>query len=335
MDKARIFAGNSNRKLAEDIAKRLSLPLTSCELRSFANSETHICVNESVRGKDIYIIETGASTLDENGVTHTVNHHLMNLYLLAKTLRRSQCGTITAIIPNFPYARQDKKDSARGAICAADVCELLTFANVERLVCVELHNPCIQGNMPTSFDNLYTTDLIKDYCVKHIFKADYKKQFIVISPDAGAMNKTEVFAGKVGLNVAILSKKRDLTKENTVTSMVLLSMGGTNCEGRTGLIIDDMLDTGGTLMKTIAALKKNGIKDVIVAVTHGIMSGPAIDRINECDDLKSVIVSDSLDQTEHMMRCPKLSVYSLAPLLSCVIKRLIEGGSISDLFNEK
>ena len=340
MNQIKVFTGNSNKKLAQNICKNLGIQSGDCELRTFANGETRICIGESIRDKDIYIIDTGATVMStsNDGKTRiqTVNDNIMNLYLLMRTCQRSGCGKITTIIPHFPYARQDKKDSARGSISAADIVDMFKLAGVERIVSVELHNGCIQGffqgDGKKCFDNLYTTDLLKDYFQTYIFlQSDYKKKYIVVAPDAGAISKNEIFAAKVGLSVAYLSKQRDYTVENTVSKSVLLS----NCDfqGRTAIIVDDMLDTGGTILKTIEVLKHNGIKDVIVAVTHGLLSGPAIDRINSCPDIKYVIVSDTLDQTDNLKRCEKLRVFSVGPLLANVIKNLANGQSISQLFD--
>lgn len=331
-----LFAGNSNPKLAKDICDILGIKLGKSELRTFANGETRVCIGESLNDRKIYILETGASVYT-NGKVQTVNDNIMNTYLLMRTCQRSACGKITCIMPNFPYARQDKKDAPRGAISSADIVDMLKLAGMKRLVCVELHNPCIQGFFQGKgkkrVDNLYTTDLIQEYFENFIFKEDdYQNDYIVVAPDAGAVSINEVFASKVGLNLAFLSKQRDYDTENQVSRSVLLS----NCDfqGRTAIIVDDMLDTGGTIVKTVEVLKENGIKDVIVAVTHGLLSGPAIDRINQCNDIKFVIVSDSIDQTENLKRCDKLRVFTLAPLLAEVIRRIHSKtkGSVSELF---
>lgn len=338
MDRVRIFAGNANKPLALNICKTLGIELGDCELRTFANSETKVCIGETVRGKDIFIIDTGScvTVTDSRGNTRiqTVNDNIMNIYLLSRTCQRSGCGNITMIIPNFPYARQDKKDNARAPVSAADVVDLFGLGGVERIVAVELHNPCIQGFMQGDgkkcFDNLYTTNLLRDFFKANIFGADYKNEFIVVAPDAGSISKNEIFAGKVGLNVAIMSKVRDYSVENVVSKSVLL----TSCDfvGKTAIIVDDMLDTGATILKTVEVLKQHELKDVIVAVTHGILSKPALDRINGCKDIRFVVVSDTLDQTENLKLCPKLKVFSVAPMLADVVSRLVNGQSISEIF---
>ena len=300
LNKVRIFAGNSNPRLAKDICKNLGIPLSDCELTYFANTEVRLRLNESVRDKNIFLIQTGSS---ENG--RSVNDHIIETLALMDTCRRSGCKSITLIIPNFPYARQDKKDSPRGAITSRLIANLLEAAGLTRIVCVELHAACIQGFFNVCCDNLYTTDLIKEYFDTNIFGNDYKEKFVVISPDEGAMKKTRIFANKVGLPFLTMSKERDYEVANTVSKTILLG-NPKLLKDKTAIIIDDMLDTGGTILKAVDVLKQYGAKDVIVAVTHGLLSGPALDRINGCDDLKSVIVSDSISQDTKQSKCLKL-----------------------------
>lgn len=341
-----IFSGNSNPKLAKDICERLGVPLGEAKMEYFANTEARPVVKTSVRCKHVFIVQTGSSVILDDGRKLSVNDILMEMLLLTDACKRSGCRNVTLLMPCYAYARQDKKDSPRAAISARLVSNMIMSTQaVKRLVCVELHNACIQGFFNISVDNLYTIDLVVDYLKKIIFPKeiedwlkshpndsyDFKKQFVVVAPDEGAFKRSSVFADKLKLPFLGMSKTRDYSQRNKVAKNTLLG-DKELLQNRTALILDDMLDTGGTIIKTVQVLKDEGVNDVIVCVTHGILSNPAIERINNCNTIKYLVVSDSLDQSKNYQQCPKLRVFTLADLYAEVVKRLVYRESISDIF---
>jgi len=343
-----IFSGSSNRKLASEICSTLGVSLGHANIEYFANSEARPVISDSVREQNVFVIQTGAKC-KVAGVDRSVNDMLMETLLLVDACKRSGCKHVTLLLPCYPYARQDKKDSARAAISArvvANMIKAIGAGAVKRIVCVELHNPCIQGFFDISVDNLYTMDLIVDFLRSCVFPEalrewaiehpeesyDFKKQYVVVAPDEGGFKRASVFADKLKLPFLGMSKTRDYSQKNYVSKSVILG-DHSLLHGKTALILDDMIDTCGTCIKTVEALSAHGIKNVIVCATHGILSDPAIDRINACDLIKCVVVSDSLDQTDNATACSKLRVFSLAKLYAEVIKRLVERRSISEMFD--
>ena len=317
-------------ELSNLISKELSLPLTKCNITRFANSEIRIQPKESVRGKHIYIVQTGGF----DDISHrSANDYLMETLLIMDAVKRAGAKSITLLCPCYPYARQDKKDSPRAPISARLVANLLQANGLTRIVCIDLHAASIQGLFDGPCDNLYCIQPICDYLRENVFGElkDYNKQFVAISPDDGAMKRVCIFASKLNMKFMVMSKTRDYNRENVVEETVLLG-NPKWLEGKTAIIFDDMIDTGGTVIASVNYLIKKGAKDVIVVASHGILSGPAIDRINDCDAIKCVIVSDSLRQTENLERCKKLKVFTVSKMFADVIGRLQSGASISEMF---
>ena len=261
----------------------------------------------------------------------------METYLLIRTCKRSDSGTITLICPCYPYARQDKKDNSRTCISAKDIADLFTNAGIDRIVSFDLHSAQIQGFFNIPCDNFYCINMIHKYLVdEHNINQEFQKEldtkFVIVAPDEGALKRVQVYANKFKMPFMVVSKERDYSEVNKVDKAVLIG-DKKYLEGRTAIIIDDMLDTGGTVIKVGELLMSKGAKDVMVIVTHGILSGPAIDRINNTEYLKEVVVSDSLPQHEKQKKCIKLKTFSIVPMLSEVINRLNKGGSLSEIFN--
>lgn len=330
-----IIAGSSHPVLAEAVAKKLRLPLLKSEMQYFSNSELRPVIGESVRGKDVFIIQTGGFSARPSGLGagdwRSVNDYLVETYLLMRTLRRSDARHITLILPFFPYARQDKKDNPRGAISARDVADLLQLGGVHRVVSFDLHAPQIQGFFDVPCDNLYTAHLIKEYLDAHVFTRGFKDKFALVAPDEGALKRMREYAGMFGLPLLVLSKERDYRKKNEVERAVLIGDAAA-LKGRTAIIIDDMIDTFGTISTASGILKQAGAKSLIVAATHGILSGPALERIQKDAFVGMVLVSDSIPQDKHQAASGKIAVFSLAPMIAEVVKRLSEGASLSAMF---
>lgn len=294
-------------------------------------------IEESVRGKDIFILQTGGFSQVPSGIGdgdfRSINDYLIETYLLMRTLRRSDARHITLIMPFFPYARQDKKDNPRGAISARDIADLLELGGIQRIVTFDLHSPQIQGFFNVPCDNLYAAPLIKKYFDAHLFKAGYQKKYALIAPDEGALKRMREYAGMFGLPLFVLSKERDYRKKNEVERTTLIG-DTTELRGRTAIIIDDMIDTMGTINTASRLIQDAGAVSLIVAATHGIFSGPALTRLNENAFIKTVLVSDSIPQAKNQATCAKIVTYSLAPTIANIISRLATGASISAIFRE-
>ena len=328
-----VFSGNSHPKLASSICKHLGTELGNCDIRYFGNTEARPLVGESVRNKDVYIIQTGSFDYSDEcfkkfGVHRNVNDHIQETLLLMDACKRSGCGNITLIAPCYPYARQDKKDKPRACISAQVIARQFQTFGLHRIVCVELHNSCIQGYFDVCCDNLYTSDAMVEKLTSE-FNVD---DLVIISPDEGGVKRASIVAAKLGRPVLTMRKDRDYETENKVKESMLLG-DSDQLKGKTAVIVDDMLDTGGTVIKTVKLLRDEGATDVVVIVTHGILSGPAVDRINGEPFLKQVIVSNSLPQSYNIEKCPKLSVFEIDEMLAEVVKRLVNGKSISEMYD--
>jgi ribose-phosphate pyrophosphokinase len=303
-----ILSTNSHLELAKELSKLSNIPLLESNIIYFANTEIRTSIESSIRGKDIFII---TSPYNDTVNNHSINDHIMETYLLIKNCKISDASSITLICPCYPYARQDKKDNSRTCISAKDIADLFTTAGVNRVVCFDLHSAQIQGFFDIPCDNFYCINMIHKYLVdNHNINKNFDKEldseFVIIAPDEGALNKVE--------KAVLIGDKKYL-------------------EGRTAIIIDDMADTCGTVIKVGDVLMSKGAKDIIIIVTHGILSGPAIERINNTEYIKEIVVSDTLPQDHNQERCSKLKTFSIAPMLSEVITRLDKGGSLSEIFN--
>lgn len=337
------ISGNSNKPLAQKIADSLFIELSKSQVTYFSNTESRPIIAESVRGKHVFILQTGAHNATSNdGRNLSVNDVIIDTLLIADAVTRSGCKTITLLCPCYPYARQDKKDKARAAISAKCIADLFWAKGIKRIVSTELHNPCIQGFFPKSVDNLYTMDLIVNWLRSNEFggtsPSAFRQKYVVVSPDEGGFKRASVFSDKLGLPFLAMSKQRDYSKENTVSKNILLG-DATILNEKTAIILDDMLDTAGTAVNTIDILIQNGAKDVIVCVTHGVLSGPAKERIDKCEYLKYVLMSDSINHNDLGVSSNsgpsgpnKYKMFSLADLYAQVMLRLIEGRSISEIF---
>jgi ribose-phosphate pyrophosphokinase len=314
----------ANPELASEITKLLAvrigraheyvnIPTTETQ---FANTETNIILRESVRGRDVYIITTGAAPVNDN---------LMALFLLVDACKRSSAHSVNVVMPAYPYARSDKRDH-RGPIASAMNATLLQCLGVDRLISCDIHSGQIQGFFQKAFDNLYCKNILIDKVrdiTKPLLQADEKlaDRFLLCSPDAGGLKRIKAWAASLGINYCSMDKQRDYTQMNVVLRSQFIG-NQEEVRGKYILIVDDIADTLGTMMASIRELQELGAVGVFIIITHGYFSGEAISRINGNDFIHGVICTDSIPQTEKQTKCPKLQVASLAPLLSEVIWRI-------------
>lgn len=335
MSNSYIISTNSHYELAKQLSNKSNIPLLESNIIYFANTEIRTSISSSIRGKNIFIISSPYNDINEG---HSINDYIMETYLLIRNCKISDAANITLICPCYPYARQDKKDNSRTCISAKDIADLFTTAGINRIVCFDLHSAQIQGFFTIPCDNFYCINMIHKYLVdNHNINQQFEKtldsQFVIIAPDEGALKRVQTYANKFKMPFMVISKERDYTQLNKVEKAVLIG-DKKYLEGRTAIIIDDMADTCGTVIKVGDLLMSKGAKDIIIIVTHGILSGPAIDRINQTNYIKEVVVSDTLPQYHNQLLCKKLKTFSIVPMLSLVINRLDKGGSLSEIFND-
>ena len=306
-----IFAGNSNPILSKAIAEYLNRTLGGAKVKRFSDGEIQIEINENVRAKDVFVIQS---------TSNPVNDNLVELLLMIDAFKRSSAKRITAVIPYFGYARQDKKVAPRVPISAKLIADLLTTAGANRIITMDLHAGQIQGFFNTPVDNLFAAPVLIDYMNNH-----YKDDMVIISPDAGGVERARAFAKRLEAGLAIIDKRRDAP--NKAKAMAVIG----NVEGKKAIILDDMVDTAGTLTEAANAVKENGASEVHACCTHAVLSGPAIDRINECE-LSSVVVTDTIPLSDQGLACDKVKVLSIANLFGEAILRSHTGDSVTSLF---
>ena len=327
METVKLIAGRSNPQLAHEIANYIGIPLLKCKITDFANGEIYIDIQENIRKTTVFFIQTGSNSSDGK---HSINDGYVEAIQVADVCRRSDVSSIGIIYATFPYARSDKKNKSRVSIMSSVIANGLKDAGYSRIICMDIHAGQIQGCTTIPFDNLYAIKLQLDHLHTEVFTdltvEQINDKFVLISPDVGSSNRIRDFAARSHMQHAIMDKQRDYSKPNTVAKSVLV---GDNIQGKT---VDDMADTMGTMIAAVKDLEEHGVNDVIIIVTHGILSHPAIDRINNCDKISQVIVTDTIDQSVNLMQCDKLKVVKTAGLFGEVIKRLVQGGSISELF---
>jgi len=304
-----IFSGTSNPILAEEIATYLEMPLSKATINRFSDGEINIQIAESVRGKDVYIIQPTSAPANAN---------LMELLIMVDALKRSSAKTITAVMPYFGYARQDRKAAPRVPISAKLVADMLETAGVTRVITIDLHAAQIQGFFNIPVDNLYGASLFIDYIKNKNFKNP-----IIASPDIGGVARARYFAQRLGLEMVIVDKRREKANEAEVMNII------GNVEGKDVILIDDMIDTAGTMVKGAKALKNNGATSVMACCTHPVLSGPAYDRI-ENGDIDELVVSNTIPLKQESS---KIKVLSTANLLGEVIRRVNNNESVNSLFD--
>jgi len=307
-----LFSGNANPELARDIAAYLETPLGKIKVQRFSDGETFVEINENVRGVDAFVIQPTSSP---------VNDHVMELLIIADTLRRASAATITAVIPYYGYGRQDRKVAPRTPISAKLVADLIESSGVDRVVSIDLHAGQIQGFFNIPFDHLYGMPvMLEDY-----LKKNFDSSAVVVSPDAGGVERARAYSKRLNAGLAIIDKRRERANVSEVMNLI------GDVKGKQCIIVDDMVDTAGTLTGAAKALMDFGATRVVACATHGVLSGPAIQRIIE-SPLDEVIVSDTIPLSPAARTCSKIKQVSMARLLGEAIKRIHSSDSVSSLF---
>lgn len=307
----KVISGSSHMALAQEVVSHLGISVCDATVTNFSDGEIMVQINENVRGTDAFVIQSTCPPVNDN---------IMKLLLIIDALKRASAGRITAVIPYYGYARQDRKVQPRVPISSKLVADLITVAGANRVLSVDLHAGQIQGFFNIPVDHLYASPVLVDYVRSRNFK-----DLVIVSPDAGGVERARSFAKRLQCSLAIIDKRR----ERANVSQVMNVIGDVN--GRDTLILDDMIDTAGTTTQAAEALKEKGANKVFAASTHAVLSGPAIDRIN-ASVIEEIIVVNTMPLDSKKEKCKKLTVLSIASLLAEAIKRIHEESSISSLF---
>jgi ribose-phosphate pyrophosphokinase len=309
-----IFGGNSNPKLTKDVADYVGTPVGTARVERFSDGEIFVEVGENVRNVNCFIVQSTCSPPNDN---------LMELLIMIDALKRASAGSIVAVMPYFGYARQDRKVKARTPISAKLVADLLTAAGATRVLAVDLHAGQIQGFFDIPFDHLFGSPVMIEKLEREGFRGE---KTVVVSPDAGGVERARAYSKALGCGLAIIDKRRDRPNVSQVLNLI------GDVQGKRAILIDDMIDTAGTLCNAANAVMEHGATEVCAVSTHGVFSGPAIERLNN-SVLTKVWVTDTIPQDERMARCDRLEVLGLGRLLGEAVKRIHHGDSISSLFS--
>ena len=308
----KLFTGNAHRELAKDVANYLSISVGDATVTNFSDDEIMVRINENVRGTDVFVLQPTCMP---------VNHNIMELLLIVDALKRASARRITAVIPYYGYARQDRKVQPRVPISAKLVADLITAAGTSRVLTVDLHAAQIQGFFNIPVDNLYAAPVLLDYVRSNYTLED----LVIVSPDAGGVERARDFAKRLQCSIAIIDKRRESINVSEVMNVI------GEVEKKDTLILDDMIDTGGTTTQAAGALKEKGARRVVAACTHAVLSGSAVGKVNT-SVIEELIVTDTIPFDSKKEQCKKLTVLSIASLLGEAIKRIYEESSISSLF---
>ncbi len=311
MQSLKLFSGNANEALARAVARHLGISLGAAEVGTFSDGECNVEIGENVRGQDCFILQSTCAP---------ANAHLMELLTMIDALKRASARRITAVVPYYGYARQDRKVKPRVPITAKLVADLVTTAGADRLLCMDLHSGQVQGFFNIPVDNLYATTLL----LKAV-QTEVRGEIVIISPDAGGVERARAYAKRLDANLAIIDKRREVANVAEVMNII------GNVEGKTCVIVDDMVDTAGTLCEAARALIGAGATKVFAAITHPVLSGPAIKRIGE-SDLEKLIVTDTIPLRQEAEENSKIKVVSVAEQLGEAIRRINNEESVSSLF---
>lgn len=308
-----LVSGTSNPSLSKKISEFLDVPLVNPQLRRFANGEIYCEIEKNVRGADVFVLQSTCAPVNEN---------LMELLIIIDALKRASAKSITAVMPHYGYARQDRKSAPRTPITAKLIADMLTVAGASRVMTMDLHAGQIQGFFNIPFDNIFASPVLLDYIQNNLDRSN----LITVSPDAGGVERVRYYAKKMHADLALIDKRR--TGPNVAVAMnVIGDVNGKDC-----IIIDDIIDTAGTLVQAAKALKANGAKRIFAAATHPVFSDPAIKRISECEELEAVIVTDTIPLSEAAQKISKFKIVSTADILAKAIHRTFNYDSVSSLF---
>ena len=312
-NRMKIVACNSNRPLAEAVAKQLNLPLTKASVRRFADMEVFVEIHENIRGEDVFVIQS---------TSYPANDNLMELLITLDALRRSSARRVTAVIPYFGYARQDRKSGPRTPISAKLVANLITEAGANRVLTMDLHAGQIQGFFDIPVDNLYAAPLFS----RDIRECYPGRDLMIVSPDVGGVIRARAIATRLGCDLAIIDKRRERAGESEVMNVI------GEVEGRDCILVDDIVDSGGTLCNAAEALLSNGARSASVYVTHGVLSGGAVARIASAP-VEMMTITDSIQATDAVQKAGNIREVTIAPLLAEAMQRISDESSVSSLFD--
>ncbi len=308
----KLFAGNSCKKLAAEIAKLLNMELGEIECGKFSDGETMVNIHESVRGRDVFVVQSTSTPVNDN---------LMELLVMIDALRRASAGRITAVMPYFGYARQDRKARSRDPITAKLVADLITTAGADRVLTMDLHASQLQGFFDIPVDHLLGAPVITEYFLKHNYRSE---DVVIVSPDVGSVKRARNLASKLEAPIAIIDKRRP--GANAVEIMNIIG----DVKGKSCIMVDDMIDTAGTIVQGAHALKEAGARKIIACCTHGVFSGPAFERL-EKSDLSEIIVLNTIEHHEGLL--PKIKEISVAPIFAEAIERIYADLPLSKLYD--
>ena len=311
MEKLKLFSGNSNRPLAQEMCDSLGIPLGKATVKRFSDGEIFVEIEENIRGADVFVVQSTCCPGNDN---------LMELLIMMDALKRASAKRITAVLPYYGYARQDRKVAPRTPITAKLVADLITTAGADRILCMDLHAGQIQGFFNIPVDHLYATPVILDY-----IKNNFDDDIVIVSPDAGGVERARAFAKRLNCSLAIIDKRR--TAPNVAEVMNIIG----DVIGKVAIMVDDMVDTAGTLTQGAKAVKDNGAKKIYAISTHPVLSGPAISRIEQ-SVMEELVVTNTIPLTKEGAACKKIKVLSVSSLLAEAIKRVYIGDSVSSLF---
>jgi len=307
----KFFTGNSNRDLAKNICDYLNIPLGIIQVRRFSDGEIFVEIGENVRGKDVFVMQSTCSPVNDN---------LMELLIIMDALRRASARRMTAVIPYYGYARQDRKVAPRVPISAKLVADLITAGGAKRVLTMDLHAAQIQGFFNIPVDHLFAAPVLLNYIKDH-----FQNDLVIVSPDVGGVERARAFAKRLNAQIAIIDKRRDGPNSSEVMNIV------GKVEGSNVIILDDMVDTAGTLAKASVALAEHGAKRIYACATHPVLSGPALERIMN-SPMDQLVVTDTIPLTDSAKASPKIKVLSVAPLFGEAIRRIHQEESVSSLF---
>ena len=308
----KLFTGNAHRELAQEVAAYLGVPVGDATVTKFSDGEIMVHIRENVRGYDAFVLQPTCSPVNDN---------IMELLLMVDALKRASAKRITAVMPYYGYARQDRKVQPRVPISAKLVADLITAAGTNRILTMDLHAAQIQGFFNIPVDNLYASPALLDYLKKKYTS----NKVVIVSPDAGGVERARSFAKMLQCSIAIIDKRREAANISQIMNVI------GEVEEKDTIILDDMIDTGGTIIQAAEALKNKGARQVVAACTHAVLSGTAVEKVNN-SVLKELIVTNTIPFDSKKEQCKKLTVLSIAPLLGEAIKRIHEESSISSLF---
>lgn len=307
----KLFGGTSNPSLTEEVCAYLGIPPGRMVVKTFSDGETQVEIQENTRGRDVFVLQSTCTPVNDN---------LMQLLIIIDALKRASTNMITAVIPYYGYARQDRKVKPRVPISAKLVADLITAAGANRVVSMDLHAGQIQGYFNIPVDNIFAAPVLLKYMRTH-----FQDNLVIVSPDAGGVERARAFAKRLDASLAIIDKRRD--QPNISEAMNIIG----EVEGRNTVILDDMVDTAGTLSEAARALKERGSAAIYSCCTHPVLSGPAVERING-SPLQKLVVTNTIPLKEEALKCPKIEVLSIAELLGETIKRIHSSDSVSTLF---